>query len=324
MDNYRTKLTDAEENLFRKWYNYASYILKWDTDPDAPEHNYDIRGYWKKNKYSPVLPGQHFPDTWKTPGHKTFSSESMYYKPGMAAVKWNNDVPEYDWDSMKLRQKWAESRFKLNQVSKAGAKGDYQIMPIALTDHIRRGGKNGNLMDPKYNETVRDSLVEHLMKDSYFDKEHTDPMSFAAMIAGAYNMGASAFKKKLKSLEQQGYDIRNSTDWVDAFDVKETRNYMKFVGLGQDGSGDLTIDNMNKKLELPNTTKEPQRLVIRKTGGVIEAKSGIHIKPENRGKFTRLKKRTGKSASWFKAHGTPAQKKMAVFELNARHWNHKK
>jgi len=34
--------------------------------------------------------------------------------------------------------------------------------------------------------------------------------------------------------------------------------------------------------------------------------SGIHIKPENRGKFTALKKRTGKSASWFKAHGTPA------------------
>jgi hypothetical protein len=32
----------------------------------------------------------------------------------------------------------------------------------------------------------------------------------------------------------------------------------------------------------------------------------IHIKPENRGKFTALKKRTGHSASWFKAHGTPA------------------
>lgn len=52
--------------------------------------------------------------------------------------------------------------------------------------------------------------------------------------------------------------------------------------------------------------------------------SGIHIKPENRGKFTRLKKRTGKSASWFKAHGTPAQKKMAVFALNSRKWSHKK
>lgn len=50
--------------------------------------------------------------------------------------------------------------------------------------------------------------------------------------------------------------------------------------------------------------------------------SGIHIKPENRGKFTALKKRTGKSASWFKAHGTPAQKKMATFALNAKKWKH--
>ena len=48
----------------------------------------------------------------------------------------------------------------------------------------------------------------------------------------------------------------------------------------------------------------------------------IHIKSENRGKFTALKKRTGHSASWFKENGTPAQKKMAVFALNARKWKH--
>ncbi len=40
---------------------------------------------------------------------------------------------------------------------------------------------------------------------------------------------------------------------------------------------------------------------------------GIHIKPENRGKFTALKERTGHSATWFKEHGTPAQKKMASY-----------
>ena len=51
-------------------------------------------------------------------------------------------------------------------------------------------------------------------------------------------------------------------------------------------------------------------------------KSPIHIKPANRGKFTALKKRTGHSASWFKENGTPEQKKMAVFELNSKHWNH--
>lgn len=48
----------------------------------------------------------------------------------------------------------------------------------------------------------------------------------------------------------------------------------------------------------------------------------IHIKKKNRGKFTALKKRTGHSASWFKAHGTPAQKKMATFALNAKKWKH--
>lgn len=42
----------------------------------------------------------------------------------------------------------------------------------------------------------------------------------------------------------------------------------------------------------------------------------IYIKPENRGKFTALKERTGKSATWFKEHGTPAQK------LNAAKWEH--
>ena len=64
-----------------------------------------------------------------------------------------------------------------------------------------------------------------------------------------------------------------------------------------------------------------------KQGGILKraeyGKSGIHIKPENRGKFTALKKRTGKSSTWYKEHGTPAQKKMAVFALNARKWKHK-
>lgn len=48
----------------------------------------------------------------------------------------------------------------------------------------------------------------------------------------------------------------------------------------------------------------------------------IHIKPENRGKFTALMERTGHSASWFKENGTPAQRKMATFAINARKWNH--
>ena len=60
-----------------------------------------------------------------------------------------------------------------------------------------------------------------------------------------------------------------------------------------------------------------------KDGKLPEYADGrIYIKPENRGKFTALKKRTGHSASWFKAHGTSAQKKMATFALNAKKWHH--
>lgn len=67
-------------------------------------------------------------------------------------------------------------------------------------------------------------------------------------------------------------------------------------------------------LEMPEVLNN--QVALFKDGGKI------HIKKENRGKFTALKKRTGHSASWFKAHGTPAQKKMATFALNARKWKH--
>ena len=62
---------------------------------------------------------------------------------------------------------------------------------------------------------------------------------------------------------------------------------------------------------------------IRDTYNIYADGGSIYIKPENRGKFTELKERTGKSSTWYKEHGTPAQKKMAVFALNARKWNHK-
>lgn len=62
---------------------------------------------------------------------------------------------------------------------------------------------------------------------------------------------------------------------------------------------------------------------IRDTYNKYASGGNISIKPENRGKFTELKERTGKSSTWYKEHGTPEQKKMAVFALNARKWNHK-
>lgn len=88
------------------------------------------------------------------------------------------------------------------------------------------------------------------------------------------------------------------------------------------------IDTNNDMLVMSNFSAYGGPITMRYTGlmspfgNQFKDGGGIHIKPENRGKFTALKKRTGKSASWFKAHGTPAQKKMATFALNARKWKH--
>ena len=50
--------------------------------------------------------------------------------------------------------------------------------------------------------------------------------------------------------------------------------------------------------------------------------SGIHIKPENKGKFTATMKRTGKTAEQLAHSKNPLTRKRAIFALNARKWKH--
>ena len=53
---------------------------------------------------------------------------------------------------------------------------------------------------------------------------------------------------------------------------------------------------------------------------ISEAKSGIHIDPENVGKFNRTKKRTGKSTEELAHSKNPLTRKRAIFAQNARKW----
>lgn len=57
-------------------------------------------------------------------------------------------------------------------------------------------------------------------------------------------------------------------------------------------------------------------------GGPLFADGGsIHIKPENRGKFTETKRRTGKTTEELTHSKNPLTRKRAIFALNSRHWN---
>ena len=82
----------------------------------------------------------------------------------------------------------------------------------------------------------------------------------------------------------------------------------------------VQYDSSQTYLKLPDIKGVVEQTILKP--GFKNGKSPIYIKPANRGKFTALKKRTGHSASWFKKNGTPAQKKMATFALNARKWSH--
>ena len=55
-----------------------------------------------------------------------------------------------------------------------------------------------------------------------------------------------------------------------------------------------------------------------------EAKSGIHINPENKGKFNATKERTGKSTEELTHSKNPLTRKRAIFAQNAKKWNHNK
>lgn len=69
----------------------------------------------------------------------------------------------------------------------------------------------------------------------------------------------------------------------------------------------------------PGAIRSPQ---LRKGKSPEMKKGGIHIKPENRGKFTEYKKRTGKTTEEALHSKDPHVRKMAQFAKNARKWKH--
>lgn len=61
-----------------------------------------------------------------------------------------------------------------------------------------------------------------------------------------------------------------------------------------------------------------------KSGGFLpRAKNGIRIKPENKGKFTKTKKMTGKTTEELTHSKNPITRKRAIFAQNAKKLNKK-
>lgn len=84
---YLTELSPPEERAFQIWVK--SNRIPFDPSPTA---DYDMRGFYRAMQAGQAersTTNLHFPDTWKTPWHKTFSNESMYATPD--APRWEGN-----------------------------------------------------------------------------------------------------------------------------------------------------------------------------------------------------------------------------------------
>ena len=130
--------------------------------------------------------------------------------------------------------------------------------------------------------------------------------------------GFRLFRNRQFNTGEPGYEQHVRSDGTALFNSPEIQNWWKNEGWKWYRGTKYENNPLGKTLF-------PQKHIYydKESGkGYVFGTGGIHIKPENRGKFTALKERTGHSATWFKENGTPAQKKMAVFALNARKWKH--
>lgn len=91
---YITSLGQQDESKFQDWVKTNK--VPFDPSPNA---DYDMRGYWKdiaskgssETSINPVDKQLHFPDTYKTPYHESFSNESKYATPDNP-FKWEGET----------------------------------------------------------------------------------------------------------------------------------------------------------------------------------------------------------------------------------------
>ena len=90
-------------------------------------------------------------------------------------------------------------------------------------------------------------------------------------------------------------------------------------------AGNAWVQNsLNNNAENIGTTQMQNLLAnYAAFGGPLFAEGGrIHIKPENRGKFTETKRRTGKTTEELTHSKNPLTRKRAIFAQNAKKWHH--
>ena len=117
----KSSFTGDEEKAFRDWYDRYSRYQNLDPNPDAKEHYYDYRTYWKnrteQQKNDEWKLGNHLPDTYKMPGHPTFSTESIYSTRKTSGGTWKQVGLGPVYDEQFVDSKYTKNLRKYQNVS---------------------------------------------------------------------------------------------------------------------------------------------------------------------------------------------------------------
>lgn len=280
------------------------------------DNSYDYRGYYNKYPNSRANADTHWTDEFKTVYHPTFSVYSRYsgkksqYNPeGILGGQWNDDQYIPAWGQ----------RLPTYTIGKDG--------------NINQNGVDQRgAFDVIYDSFGRPSLgqIWNKTKTIVGDIAHFFPRHYGGTVVNMYDNDVASWGQVVgDAIKMYSDKVQHTPDpprqqrrWNTRRRVQHNRSHPQFtnkeIGIGGKGIGML--------VSIPGIIQDWNQLKKDWNKPVSEyangKDSGIHIKPENRGKFTRLKKRTGHSTAWFKAHGTPAQKKMATFAQNAKKWHH--
>ena len=159
----------------------------------------------------------------------------------------NNDASGIDVNSivvdpeeLKIKQAYAESGFRSNVKSGAGASGIFQIMPDVLKDYNTANNTSftvDDLSNDSINTVVRDFKFNKTLNSEWVNKNNpSDAVRYAKALVG-YNFGNMNTLRRLERAKKDGVDIYNTLDWLSTkYLPEESVNYTKYLlGIGSDG-----------------------------------------------------------------------------------------
>lgn len=306
--SYNTELTAPEEQQFDGWVQQNNVPF----DPSAKDSDYDMRGFWKGMQsgdprataaINPSDQELHYPDTWKTPRHKTFSNESIYADE--SAPHWQDDRL-IDSRGKVIADESVPDALEPNALGSKPALGTPTLQPPAAP---ARGPSSTPLHDPSRGSEIQ-TLPEYAQGTRELGATRVDAAQEAgdlesaelARTAGlldehdrraqqveaerldAHKQGLAAADKKLAEIDQLGKEFtEGKIDRGRYLANKSTGDrIMMGIGLGLSVMGQSLMGQGGPNpavgiiMEAIDKDVADQRYELEKKGKAVELKRGLY------------------------------------------------